>query len=141
MVKALGTGIGFEVSRLDFDTAGKDLSTNHITRSTTLEVDGAPAPEWQFEETMLEDHCVAVATRPDKPDQVSGMRDGLFSLCKKKTENNNKTTTTTKANNNNNNNKTAKKQEKRKKKKKKQSLMRGFLDPGKFFPLTCICQK
>ena len=82
-MKALGTGIGFEVSRLDFDTAGRDLSTNHITRSTTLAVDGAPAPEWQFEETMLEDHCVAVATRPDKPDQVSGMRDGLFSLCKK----------------------------------------------------------
>ena len=71
-MKALGTGIGFEVSRLDFDTAGRDLSTNQITRSTTLEVDGAPAPEWQFEETMLEDHCVAVATRPDKPDQVSG---------------------------------------------------------------------
>ena len=92
MVKALGTGIGFEVSRLDFDTAGKDLSTNHITRSTTLEVDGAPAPEWQFEETMLEDHCVAVATRPDKPEQVSGMRD-----CVKRK----KKTTTTKANNNN----------------------------------------
>ena len=88
-MKALGTGIGFEVSRLDFDTAGRDLSTNHITRSTTLAVDGSPAPEWQFEETMLEDHCVAVATRPDKPDQVSGMRDGLFSLCKNKIKENN----------------------------------------------------
>ena len=96
-MKALGTGIGFEVSRLDFDTAGKDLSTNHITRSTTLEVDGAPAPEWQFEETMLEDHCVAVATRPDKPEQVSGMRDCV--KRKKKTttkQQRQKQTTTTK---------------------------------------------
>ncbi|KAK7097384.1 L-aminoadipate-semialdehyde dehydrogenase-phosphopantetheinyl transferase-like [Littorina saxatilis] len=67
-VKALGTGIGFEVSRLDFNTARKELSTKDISRSTTLKVDGKPATDWAFEETLLEDHCVAVASRVERPE-------------------------------------------------------------------------
>jgi hypothetical protein len=66
----LGTGIGFEVSRLDFDTQGKDLSSNQVIRSTRLKVDGKLTSDWLFEETMLEDHCVSVATRADRSEQV-----------------------------------------------------------------------
>ena len=69
-MKALGTGIGFEVSCLDFNTGGRDLTPDKVTCSTTLKVDSTPAADWLFEETMLDDHCVAVATRPDRPDQV-----------------------------------------------------------------------
>lgn len=64
-VKALGAGIGFEVSRLNFSTVS-NLQANQLTRTTTLRVDGDHVGDWLFEETMLEDHCVAVATRPEK---------------------------------------------------------------------------
>lgn len=81
-VKALGTGIGFEVSRLDFDTQGKDLSANQITRSTRLFVDGKLASDWLFQETMLEDHCVAVTTKFDRLEQMCevGEEEGRFTV-------------------------------------------------------------
>ncbi|KAK7489887.1 hypothetical protein BaRGS_00018909 [Batillaria attramentaria] len=69
-VKALGTGIGFEVARLNFNTVSDNLVADHITRSTTLRVDGAPVSNWLFEETMLEDHCVAVASRPETSEEA-----------------------------------------------------------------------
>lgn len=61
----MGVGIGFEVSRLTFDISAEDLTPGVVTVSTTLSVDGVPADDWTFEETMLEDHCVAVATKPE----------------------------------------------------------------------------
>ncbi|XP_076468172.1 L-aminoadipate-semialdehyde dehydrogenase-phosphopantetheinyl transferase-like [Babylonia areolata] len=61
VLKAFGTGIGFEMSRLEFHMAGTDLSPDEVTSTTTMKVDGTPATYWHFEETMLEDHCVTVA--------------------------------------------------------------------------------
>ena len=62
-MKALGTGIGFEVSRLDFDTREQELKPDRIIRTTKLKVDQNPVSDWIFEETMIDDHCVSVATR------------------------------------------------------------------------------
>ncbi|XP_025084968.1 L-aminoadipate-semialdehyde dehydrogenase-phosphopantetheinyl transferase-like isoform X2 [Pomacea canaliculata] len=80
-VKALGVGIGFEVSRLTFDISAEDLTPGVVTVSTTLSVDGVPADDWTFEETMLEDHCVAVATKPEtdreQANDSQGERKGL----------------------------------------------------------------
>ena len=60
-VKALGTGIGFEVERLNFDLKNKGLSDYDGVTTTTLKVDGSPAKDWTFQELLIEDHCIAVA--------------------------------------------------------------------------------
>lgn len=60
-VKALGTGIGFEVQRLNFDLKTKLLSDCDMITTTTLKVDGSPASDWVFQEAFREDHCIAVA--------------------------------------------------------------------------------
>lgn len=60
-VKALGIGIGFEVKRLNFKISS-DLAANEGTvTTTTLEVDGQYAKDWTFEETLVDNHCIAVA--------------------------------------------------------------------------------
>ncbi|CAL1540141.1 unnamed protein product [Lymnaea stagnalis] len=61
LVKTLGTGIGFEVSRLNFKLRTPELSDKQVTTDTEVEIDDDLAPEWRFEETMVDDHCVAVA--------------------------------------------------------------------------------
>uniref|UniRef100_A0A0B7AFW6 L-aminoadipate-semialdehyde dehydrogenase-phosphopantetheinyl transferase n=1 Tax=Arion vulgaris TaxID=1028688 RepID=A0A0B7AFW6_9EUPU len=61
VVKAMGTGIGFQVNRLNFIFKTPELHSDKMTRDTSMEIDEEPAPEWKFQETMLEDHIVAVA--------------------------------------------------------------------------------
>ncbi|ESO94018.1 hypothetical protein LOTGIDRAFT_104452, partial [Lottia gigantea] len=63
IVKALGVGIGFEIGKLEFTLPTRDLSTSKISYDTTVKIEGKPDPQWSFEETMLGDHCVAVAIR------------------------------------------------------------------------------
>ena len=60
-MKALGTGIGFEVERLNFDLKNKGHSDLDVVTTTTLKVDGVPANDWTFQELLIEDHCIAVA--------------------------------------------------------------------------------
>ncbi|XP_067663121.1 L-aminoadipate-semialdehyde dehydrogenase-phosphopantetheinyl transferase-like [Haliotis asinina] len=62
-VKAIGIGMGFDVSRLDFHVPTENLSVNQMVRDTFVYVDGKKQTDWLFEETMLDaDHCVAIAT-------------------------------------------------------------------------------
>jgi len=68
VVKALGTGIGFEVQRLNFHFGQPELNPDAICTGTTVHIDGKPAPEWIFEETLLKNHCVAVAVKVDNQD-------------------------------------------------------------------------
>lgn len=62
LVKALGTGIGFEVGRLNFYLK-KDVSEMDLVSNTSVEIDGSVVQDWTFHETMIEDHCVAVAIK------------------------------------------------------------------------------
>lgn len=61
LVKTIGTGIGFDVSRLNFKLKTPELRADIVTTDTLVEIDDESAPEWKFEETMIEDHCVVVA--------------------------------------------------------------------------------
>ena len=60
-MKAYGTGIGFEVSRLNFSFETQDIPEGQVVSGTKVEIDGEPAPEWTFEESFLDGHCMAVA--------------------------------------------------------------------------------
>ncbi|XP_061184564.1 L-aminoadipate-semialdehyde dehydrogenase-phosphopantetheinyl transferase-like [Saccostrea echinata] len=60
-VKALGVGIGFEVSRLDFTFNTEYLEENVVTTDTFLKVDGVHLSEWTFEEHTMDNHCIVVA--------------------------------------------------------------------------------
>ncbi|KAH3842146.1 L-aminoadipate-semialdehyde dehydrogenase-phosphopantetheinyl transferase-like [Dreissena polymorpha] len=62
-VKTLGVGIGFEVKRLSFTLRDSLTADGGNVHSTVLAVDGSPALGWEFSETMIEDHCVAVARK------------------------------------------------------------------------------
>ncbi|KAL8587657.1 hypothetical protein ACOMHN_045346 [Nucella lapillus] len=82
VLKAMGTGIAYDLSTLDFNTGGTDVSPEKVTCSTTLKMDGQPSSDWRFEETMLEDeHCIAVALRSessgdDSSDEDESMNEG-----------------------------------------------------------------
>lgn len=65
-VKALGIGIGFEVKRLNFKLAGSLPSEGSILTSTMLEIDDEYLEDWKFEESLIENHCVAVALKSQK---------------------------------------------------------------------------
>lgn len=62
-MKALGIGIGFEVKRLNFHICHDLIANNETVSTTTLEVDGQCSEDWTFEETLLDDHCIAVALK------------------------------------------------------------------------------
>ncbi|XP_071087387.1 L-aminoadipate-semialdehyde dehydrogenase-phosphopantetheinyl transferase-like [Haliotis cracherodii] len=75
-VKAIGTGIGFEVSRLDFHVSTEKLSMNRMVRDTSVYLDGKKQTDWLFEETMLDaDHCVAIATNIGATDTYKESQD------------------------------------------------------------------
>nr|CAG4640603.1 EOG090X00DN [Eulimnadia texana] len=60
-VKATGTGIGFDLQRIDFEVR-ETLTSDGVT-STKVKVDGQLEERWHFEEFLLdESHCVAVAS-------------------------------------------------------------------------------
>ena len=69
-VKALGSGIGFDVSRLCFDVGCTNVSSDLVTETSSLSVDGVPICGWTFEETMIDDHCVAMSIGPEMSDVV-----------------------------------------------------------------------
>lgn len=71
-VKALGIGIGFEISRLNFDIPTKEMSETEVISNTTVRVDGKLDQHWTFEEQLLTDHCIAVAIKHDNNKVIIG---------------------------------------------------------------------
>ncbi|KAK3099959.1 hypothetical protein FSP39_012540 [Pinctada imbricata] len=61
-IKAIGIGIGFEVSRLNF-LIQSDFQHDTVVMDTKLHVDDAMATDWRFEEHELNEHCIAVAAK------------------------------------------------------------------------------
>ena len=61
-VKAEGTGLAWNLQRLNFNCLTSELKSNAILTDTELEIDGNLKPDWQFHEQLLNvNHCASVA--------------------------------------------------------------------------------
>ncbi|XP_041797230.1 L-aminoadipate-semialdehyde dehydrogenase-phosphopantetheinyl transferase [Chelmon rostratus] len=71
-IKAIGTGLGFNLQRVEFHLSSEPLAQGRALRQTKMHLDEEEEEDWMFEETLLDaDHHVAVALGPaDKPDSA-----------------------------------------------------------------------
>ncbi|XP_037124112.1 L-aminoadipate-semialdehyde dehydrogenase-phosphopantetheinyl transferase isoform X1 [Syngnathus acus] len=61
-IKAIGTGLGFNLQRLEFHLSPEDLTQAHVLCQTRMHLDEEDEENWLFEESLLDaDHHVAVA--------------------------------------------------------------------------------
>ncbi|KAM4567127.1 L-aminoadipate-semialdehyde dehydrogenase-phosphopantetheinyl transferase [Odontesthes bonariensis] len=69
-IKAIGTGLGFNLQRVEFHLASEALTQGKLLRQTKMCLDEEEEEDWIFEESLLDaDHHVAVALGPvDNPD-------------------------------------------------------------------------
>ncbi|XP_034081525.1 L-aminoadipate-semialdehyde dehydrogenase-phosphopantetheinyl transferase isoform X1 [Gymnodraco acuticeps] len=64
-IKAIGTGLGFNLQRVEFHLAPEPLTQKHVLRQTKMHLDEEEEEDWIFEESLLDaDHHVAVALGP-----------------------------------------------------------------------------
>ncbi|XP_033971132.1 L-aminoadipate-semialdehyde dehydrogenase-phosphopantetheinyl transferase [Trematomus bernacchii] len=64
-IKAIGTGLGFNLQRVEFHLAPEPLTQKHVLRQTKMHLDEEEEEDWIFEESLLDaDHHVAVAFGP-----------------------------------------------------------------------------
>lgn len=68
-IKAIGTGLGFNLQRVEFHLSSEALTQGRALRQTKMYLDEEQEEDWIFEESVLDaDHHVAVALGPtDKP--------------------------------------------------------------------------
>ncbi|XP_026225222.1 L-aminoadipate-semialdehyde dehydrogenase-phosphopantetheinyl transferase isoform X1 [Anabas testudineus] len=68
-IKAIGTGLGFNLQRVEFHLTTEPLTQGRVLRQTKMHLDEDEEEGWLFEESLLDaDHHVAVALGPaDKP--------------------------------------------------------------------------
>lgn len=60
-VKNVGVGICMDLQKIDFMIKAKKLSKNHTVTDTAVQVNGKLLTNWIFEESLIDEHCVAVA--------------------------------------------------------------------------------
>lgn len=61
-IKAIGTGLGFNLQRVEFHLSSEPLAHSRPVRKTTMHLDEEEQDDWVFEECLLDDdHHVAVA--------------------------------------------------------------------------------
>ncbi|XP_054458551.1 L-aminoadipate-semialdehyde dehydrogenase-phosphopantetheinyl transferase [Anoplopoma fimbria] len=64
-IKAIGTGLGFNLQRVEFHLPSEPLTQKHVLRQTKMHLDEEEEDDWVFEESLLDaDHHVAVALGP-----------------------------------------------------------------------------
>ncbi|KAF7657699.1 hypothetical protein LDENG_00023040 [Lucifuga dentata] len=64
-IKAIGTGLGFNLQRVEFHLSPEPLTQDHPLHQTKMYLDEEEEEEWIFEESLLDaDHHVAVALGP-----------------------------------------------------------------------------
>nr|XP_020475638.1 L-aminoadipate-semialdehyde dehydrogenase-phosphopantetheinyl transferase [Monopterus albus] len=64
-IKAIGTGLGFNLQRVEFHLSSKPLNQEQVLRHTKMHLDEEEEEDWLFEESLLDaDHHVAVALGP-----------------------------------------------------------------------------
>ncbi|CAL1570302.1 unnamed protein product [Knipowitschia caucasica] len=67
-IKAIGTGLGFNLQRVEFHLSSEPLTQDPPASLTTMHLDEEEQGDWLFEECLLdEDHHVAVALGPGSP--------------------------------------------------------------------------
>ncbi|XP_005474710.1 L-aminoadipate-semialdehyde dehydrogenase-phosphopantetheinyl transferase [Oreochromis niloticus] len=68
-IKAIGTGLGFNLQRVEFHLPSEPLTQDQVLRQTKMHLDEEEEEDWVFEESLLDaDHHVAVALGPaDNP--------------------------------------------------------------------------
>lgn len=73
-IKAIGTGLGFNLQRVEFHLTPEPITEGQVQRGTKMQLDEEEESDWIFEESLLDaDHHVAVALGPQiKP--VDGPR-------------------------------------------------------------------
>ncbi|CAM4549205.1 unnamed protein product [Leuciscus chuanchicus] len=77
-IKAIGTGLGFDLQRVEFHVSPNQMREGQVYRQTRMFLDNEEE-DWIFEESLLDkDHHVAVAL--GKPDINTSKEDG-GSLC------------------------------------------------------------
>ncbi|KAG7242783.1 hypothetical protein INR49_019377 [Caranx melampygus] len=71
-IKAIGTGLGFNLQRVEFHLPSEPLTEGRVLRQTKMHLDEEEEEDWIFEESLLDnDHHVAVALGPaDKAHSV-----------------------------------------------------------------------
>ncbi|KAM7399378.1 hypothetical protein PAMP_018653 [Pampus punctatissimus] len=71
-IKAIGTGLGFNLQRVEFHLPSEPLTQDRALCQTKMHLDEEEEENWIFEESMLDaDHHVAVALGPaDKADSA-----------------------------------------------------------------------
>ncbi|KAM9318421.1 L-aminoadipate-semialdehyde dehydrogenase-phosphopantetheinyl transferase [Pholidichthys leucotaenia] len=61
-IKAIGTGLGFNLQRVEFHLPPEPLAQGRVLQQTKMLLDEEPDDDWIFEESLLDvDHHVAVA--------------------------------------------------------------------------------
>ncbi|KAG9331091.1 hypothetical protein JZ751_020264 [Albula glossodonta] len=61
-IKAIGTGLGFDLQRVEFDISPMEIQEGEVYTSTRMHLDSEEEEDWVFEECLLdEQHHVAVA--------------------------------------------------------------------------------
>ncbi|XP_032365980.1 L-aminoadipate-semialdehyde dehydrogenase-phosphopantetheinyl transferase [Etheostoma spectabile] len=64
-IKAIGTGLGFNLQRVEFHLSSEPLTQKYVVRHTKMHLDEEEEEDWIFEESLLDaDHHVAVALGP-----------------------------------------------------------------------------
>ncbi|XP_029965295.1 L-aminoadipate-semialdehyde dehydrogenase-phosphopantetheinyl transferase [Salarias fasciatus] len=64
-IKAVGTGLGFNLQRVEFHLSPEPLGPGRVLRHTKMHLDEEQEDDWIFEESLLDvDHHVAVALGP-----------------------------------------------------------------------------
>ncbi|XP_030600598.1 L-aminoadipate-semialdehyde dehydrogenase-phosphopantetheinyl transferase isoform X2 [Archocentrus centrarchus] len=80
-IKAIGTGLGFNLQRVEFHLPSEPLTQGRVLHQTKMHLDEEEEEDWVFEESLLDaDHHVAVALGPaDKPCSARAHRLGIAS--------------------------------------------------------------
>ncbi|XP_056330444.1 L-aminoadipate-semialdehyde dehydrogenase-phosphopantetheinyl transferase [Danio aesculapii] len=74
-IKAIGTGLGFDLQRAEFHISPNQMREGQVYRQTRMYLDNEEEEDWTFEESLLDkDHHVAVAL--GKPDISMSQEDG-----------------------------------------------------------------
>uniref|UniRef100_A0A3B5B459 L-aminoadipate-semialdehyde dehydrogenase-phosphopantetheinyl transferase n=1 Tax=Stegastes partitus TaxID=144197 RepID=A0A3B5B459_9TELE len=64
-IKAIGTGLGFNLQRVEFHLPSEPLAQGQVLRQTKMHLDEEEEEDWMFEESLLDaEHHVAVALGP-----------------------------------------------------------------------------
>ncbi|XP_070685739.1 L-aminoadipate-semialdehyde dehydrogenase-phosphopantetheinyl transferase [Pempheris klunzingeri] len=64
-IKAIGTGLGFNLQRVEFHLSSEALTQGRVLRQTKMYLDDEQEEDWILEESLLDsDHHVAVALGP-----------------------------------------------------------------------------